>query len=76
MRIGSEKMIRRNTAVVFAIRWVCSLVAAVASLAKGKEKAVGVSGSNSPFDMYDGYGRRTGYAYACQEKLAAYIDWR
>ena len=40
------------------------------------EKTVRVGWYESPFNQTDPYGRRSGYAYEYQQKIAAYTGWR
>ena len=40
-----------------------------------EEKVVRVGWYESPFNMVDQFGRRSGYAYEYQQKLAAYTGW-
>ena len=39
-------------------------------------KTVRVGWYESPFNITDQFGRRSGYAYEFQEKVAAYTDWQ
>ena len=60
---------------------LCIAVAAVSLLsfsgsAAESEKTVRVGWYESSFNMTDQHGRRSGYAYEYQQKLAAYAGWR
>ena len=39
---------------------------------QGEQKVVRVGWYESPFNFSDRFGRRSGYAYECQQKIAAY----
>ena len=54
-----------------------SAVFSVVSFAsKKEEKIVRVGWYDSPFNMIDENGRRSGYAYDYQQKIAAYTNWK
>ena len=64
--------------VIFAI---CLIVMAINVLpftayAVGDEKIVRVGWYESPFNATDKRGRRSGYAYEFQQKIAAYTGWK
>lgn len=59
---------------------VCLIMAMACTLpsaaqAEESVKTVRVGWYESPFNMTDEYGRRSGYAYDYQEKIAAYANW-
>ena len=56
---------------------VCLIAACVPfpARADGTETVVRVGWYESPYNMTDRFGRRTGYAYDYQRKLAAYTGW-
>ena len=47
----------------------------VTSFAEQPRKSVRVGWYESPFNMIDEHGRRSGYAYEYQQKIAAYTGW-
>ena len=53
---------------------LCLLPAAVA--AEEDPRVVRVGWYNTPFNFKDAFGRRTGYAYEYQRKIAAYTGWK
>ena len=65
----------------FAALILCCVLAAAFMLpmlahANSNTKTVRVGWYVSPFNMMDKYGRRSGYAYEYQEKIAAYTGWK
>ena len=50
------------------------LIPVTASAQKVKQ-VVRVGWYDSPFNMKDQFGRRSGYAYEYQQKIAAYTGW-
>ena len=76
-------MVVRKKAAPAAKRWaallVCALLAAGAFLpgarALESAKTVRVGWYESPFNTTDQFGRRSGYAYEYQRKIAAYTGW-
>ena len=46
------------------------------SFAAAEEKTVRVGWYDTPFNYKDSFGRRTGYAYEYQRKIAAYTGWK
>lgn len=65
----------------FALFLVCLVLAAAlippapAFAKESEEKVVRVGWYVSPFNMSDKFGRRSGYAYEYQQKIAAYTGW-
>lgn len=47
----------------------------MSACAQGAPKTVRVGWYESPFNMMDAHGRRSGYAYEYQQKIAAYTGW-
>ncbi len=47
----------------------------ISAYAQSSTKTVRVGWYESPFNITDQFGRRSGYAYDYQEKLAAYTGW-
>ena len=62
--------------VKFVLRLVvlCVTFAALANSACA-EKVVRVGWYDSPFNYTDSFGRRAGYAYDYQQKVASYTGW-
>lgn len=54
---------------------VCLLLTSLSSLACAENKVVRVGWYESPFNHTDTFGRRSGYAYEYQQKIAAYTGW-
>ncbi|MBO4377896.1 MAG: EAL domain-containing protein [Clostridia bacterium] len=64
----------------FAAFLLCLVLAAVfmpptSAYAQSTPKTVRVGWYESPFNLTDEHGRRTGYAYEYQQKIAAYSGW-
>ena len=64
----------------FAILLLCIVLAASPMLpiiahAQENGKTVRVGWYESPFNQTDAFGRRSGYAYEYQQKIAAYTGW-
>ena len=66
--------ITRLTALFVAL--ILALVPLAAVHAAPGAKTVRVGWYESPFNMTDQFGRRSGYAYEYQRKLAAYTGWK
>ena len=69
-------MIRRA-----AVLLLCAVLAALCLLpacapAEEEQKVVRVGWYDTPFNYKDSFGRRTGYAYEYQRKIAAYTGWK
>ena len=68
--------IRRITAFLLCMLLAALLAAPLsASAADDEPKTVRVGWYESPFNTTDDYGRRSGYAYEYQMKIAAYAGW-
>jgi len=69
-------MIKRAATLLLCITLValCLLPAAVS--AEESPKVVRVGWYDTPFNYKDAFGRRTGYAYEYQRKIAAYTGWK
>ena len=69
-------MIRRTAALLLcmALFLLCALPAAAD--AETAQKVVRVGWYETPFNRKDAFGRRTGYAYEYQRKIAAYTGWK
>lgn len=57
------------------IGFVCLQPAAV-NAAENEQKAVRVGWYESPFNIMDSNGRRSGYAYEYQQKILCYTNWK
>ena len=68
--------IMRITGVLLCLMMILSLFPAVPAAAETQQKVVRVGWYETPFNHKDAYGRRTGYAYEYQRKIAAYTGWR
>ena len=73
---GVFEMIRRAAALL-----LCAVLAALCLLpacasAEEEQKVVRVGWYDTPFNYKDSFGRRTGYAYEYQRKIAAYTGWK
>ena len=67
------KLIRRISAAVLCLLFLLP----AAAFAETKEpKVVRVGWYDTPFNYKDSFGRRTGYAYEYQRKIAAYTGWK
>ena len=72
-------MFRRTAALLLCIAFtmLCLLPSFVAAeTAAGEVKTVRVGWYDTPFNYKDAFGRRTGYAYEYQRKIAAYTGWK
>ena len=69
-------MMKRTAALLLCVALValCLLPAAVAEVES--PKVVRVGWYDTPFNFKDAFGRRTGYAYEYQRKIAAYTGWK
>ena len=70
-------MVRRSTALLLCLALaVLMVVPAVSSAEESSPKVVRVGWYDTPFNHKDQFGRRTGYAYVYQRKIAAYTGWK
>ena len=67
-------MIRRGTAVLLCLMLSILCLTAAGETEKPR-KVVRAGWYESPFNYKDAFGRRTGYAYEYQRKIAAYTGW-
>lgn len=65
----------RCAALLLCVVLLCTCLLPIAATAEEKGKTVRVGWYESPFNMIDAYGRRSGYAYEYQKKIAAYSGW-
>ena len=70
-------LIRTNRlrAILLALL-VMILTMPAACIAEAAEVTVRVGWHESPFNLTDPYGRKTGYSYEYQRKIAAYTGWK
>ena len=66
---------RWKRTAAFALCLVLSLAFVMHSFAYAEGKVVRVGWYKSPFNFSDRFGRRSGYAYEYQLKIAAYTGW-
>ena len=71
-------MTRRFVALLlcFVLAVLLMVPAVSAEEAKEESKVVRVGWYETPFNHKDQFGRRTGYAYVYQRKIAAYTGWK
>ena len=60
---------------ILKIFTVCLIFATFSSFVQAENKVVRVGWYDSPFNYTDSFGRRAGYAYDYQQKVAAYTGW-
>ena len=65
----------RIAAVIVCLAMAMAFALPLAAHAEESVKTVRVGWYESPFNMTDQFGRRSGYAYDYQEKIAAYANW-
>lgn len=73
MRPQMRKVMKK--ALLLGLALLTALLLPVSAGAKGAGKTVRVGWFDSPFNTIDEFGRRAGYAYDYQQKLAAYSGW-
>ena len=66
---------KRLTALLLLAVFCAAFIPAPSVLAEGSGKTVRVGWYESPFNSTDRFGRRSGYAYEYQRKIAAYTGW-
>ena len=67
--------LKRTAIVLFAIILAAGFLLPAVSAVENKGKTVRVGWYESPFNTTDKQGRRSGYAYEYQRKIAAYTGW-
>lgn len=69
-------MFRRAAAVLLCMVFIVLCLLPAAAPAESEVKTVRVGWFESPFNHKDSFGRRTGYSYEYQRKIAAYTGWK
>ena len=69
-------MIRRMFSLLLCLALLVPCLFSAATLADGGTKTIRVGWYETPFNHKDAFGRRTGYAYEYQRKIAAYTGWK
>ena len=69
-------MIRRTAALLLCLLLCVLCLLPAAGSADGETKVVRVGWYETPFNYKDSEGRRAGYAYEYQRKIAAYTGWK
>ena len=67
---------RKILALLLCLAMVITMAWPVFAHAENPEKTVKVGWYESPFNQTDDAGRRSGYAYEYQQKIAAYTGWK
>ena len=66
---------RKSAALLLCFVLATVFMLPQSAYARSTAKTVRVGWYESPFNVTDGHGRRTGYAYEYQQKIAAYTGW-
>ena len=74
-RFSIKSKIKRLAVILFSFFLAAVLVPAAGVQAENGRKTVRVGWYETPFNHIDEYGRRSGYAYEYQRKIAAYTGW-
>ena len=69
-------MFKRAAALLLCIALATLCLLPAAAAAEESPKVVRVGWYDTPFNYKDAFGRRTGYAYEYQRKIAAYTGWK
>ena len=64
-----------NAVLVFVLTLLATLFVPIVTQAQESQKIVRVGWFESPFNAQDEHGRRSGYSYDYQQKIAAYTGW-
>ena len=75
MKYFKYSHIRKSAATILCIVMMAVLLLPVTAHSENETKKVRVGWYESPFNMIDKFGRRSGYAYEYQRKIAAYTGW-
>ena len=71
-----SKTFQRWTAAMLSVVFTCTLLLPLCAQAKGEQKVVKVGWYESSFNITGESGRKSGYAYEYQLKVAAYAGWK
>ena len=66
---------RRLAALLLCFFLAAAFVLPMSAYAQSNPRTVRVGWFESPFNMVDQFGRRSGYGYEYQERVAAYTGW-
>lgn len=69
-------MLRRAAALLLCMLFAMLCLLPSSAPAESGRKTVRVGWYDTPFNYKDSFGRRTGYAYEYQRKIAAYTGWQ
>ena len=72
---GYFNRIKRPAALLLLLLMAAAFIMPFSALAEGTGRKVRVGWFESPFNSTDQFGRRSGYAYEYQRKIAAYTGW-
>ncbi|MBQ6960681.1 MAG: EAL domain-containing protein [Clostridia bacterium] len=75
MNPGNWFHLKRSAALLLALVMAAVFLSPVCACAENSRKIVRVGWYESPFNTMDELGRRSGYAYEYQQKVAAYTGW-
>ena len=75
MRKISFRKIKRSAALLLCLALAAAFLPPMAAFAQSATKTVRAGWFESPFYKTDAHGRRSGYAYEYQQKIAAYTGW-
>ncbi len=70
-----KRPLRRLAALLLILLLAASFLPPRSAQAQGGEKVVRVGWHEEPYFITDQYGRRSGYSYEYQCKVAAYTGW-
>ena len=70
-----EICLKRITTFLIMFIMIAAIACPIMTYAKNAQKTVRVGWYESPFNTVDELGRRSGYAYEYQQKIAAYTGW-
>ena len=77
MKMKRFLRIRRFTVRALSLIMLAAVLASsLSAFAQSKEKVVRIGWYNSPFNIMDDLGRRSGYAYEYAQKVAIYTNWK
>ena len=71
-----RRKVRRCAAFLLCAVMVAALLLPLPAFAQEEEKVVRVGWHEAPYFYVDQFGRRFGYSYEYQQKVAAYTGWR